>query len=164
MMSVANFLLEIIPVNNVRLIILRILGVKLGRGVIVERGVRFDFPWRLTIGDKCYISKSAYLDCRGGRILIGDQSDISEGATIYTLSHDINSDDFSTKADDVIIGNRNWICAHTIILPGARLGVGCVVAANSVFSGVAPNFTLLGGVPAKLIKKLNPDRASRVRC
>jgi acetyltransferase-like isoleucine patch superfamily enzyme len=163
LISGVNFLLAVVPFNTFRLLILKILRVKLGRNVIVKRGVHLDFPWRLSIGDNCHIGNSVYLDCRGGLIKIGSNSDISDGALIYTLSHDIQSTDFGLKSGDVVIGERNWICARAIILPGARMGVGNVLGANSVFSGVVTNFTLLIGNPAQPVKNLNPTRASNVR-
>lgn len=162
-MSIANGLLAVMPCNALRLLILKALGVKYGRRVMLERRVRLDFPWRLAIGNNCYISRQVYLDCRGGRITIGDDSDISEGASIYTLSHDIQSPDFAPKRGDVSIGSRNWICARAIVLPGARLGVANVLGASSVFSGSSPDFSLLVGNPARHVKQLDAARATRVR-
>lgn len=162
-MLVVNGLLAVTPINALRLLIVKAVGVKCGRRVTLERRVRLDFPWRLAIGHNCYISQQVYLDCRGGRITIGDDSDVSEGAMIYTLSHDIQSPDFAPKRGDVAIGNRNWICARAIVLPGARLGVASVLGANSVFSGSSPDCSLLIGNPARHVKQLDPARASRVR-
>ena len=163
MMSVVNFMMTIVPISFGRILILKILGVKIGQGVTIGRGVRLDFPWRLSIGDNCYIGSFVYLDCRGGFITINKGSDISEGALIYTLSHDIQSADLSEKCGDVVVGERVWICARAIVLPGTRVGMGSVLSANSVFSGAAPEFTLLIGNPARNVKKLNVTRASRVR-
>lgn len=162
-MMLVNSLLAVLPFNALRLLILKAVGVKYGRRVILERRVRLDFPWRLAIGNNCYISKQVYLDCRGGRITIGDDSDISEGALIYTLSHDVQSADFAPKRGDVSIGARNWICARAIVLPGARLGVANVLSANSVFSGSSQDFSLLIGNPAQHVKQLDAARATRVR-
>lgn len=161
--STVNFLLEIVPFSKVRLLILKVVGVKCGDHVTIESGIRLDFPWRLTIGKNCYIGKYVYFDCRGGSITIGEDSDISEGALIYTLSHDIRSEDFRAKSGDVIIGRRSWICVRAIVLPGARLGMGGVLSANSVFAGVSDDFLLLVGNPALPVKQLNSNRASRVR-
>ena len=162
-MVVINFMLAIVPFSAMRLLILKIVGVKCGRHVTIERGIRLDFPWRLTIGENCYIGKLVYFDCRGGSITIGENSDISEGALIYTLSHDIQSEEFCVKSGDVVIGSRNWICVRAIVLPGTRLGVGNVLSSNSVFSGTSVDFSLLVGNPAEPVKKLNSNRASRVR-
>jgi len=117
----------------------------------------------LTIGANCHIGKFVYLDCRGGTIVIEQDSDVSEGAIIYTLSHDIQSENFCTKKGDVLIGARSWICARAIVLPGACIGKGNVLSANSVFSGASSEYNLLIGNLAKPVKKLLSNRASRVR-
>ena len=162
-MDAINFILFIAPFSFFRLIILRLIGVKCGHHVEISRGIRLDFPWRLTIGENCYIGKNVYFDCRGGLIDIGDNTDVSEGALIYTLSHDIQSEDLGVKSGDVIIGKRCWICVRAIILPGTRLGEGNVLSSNSVYSGISSDFSLLVGNPAQPIKLLNSNRASRVR-
>lgn len=52
------------------------------------------------------------------------------------------------------IGDRVWIGDKVTILPGVRLGSGCVVAANSVVTKSFPENCIIGGVPAKLIKQV----------
>ncbi len=162
-MDAINLILSIAPFSAVRLLILRSIGVKCGHHVEISRGIRLDFPWRLTIGKNCYIGKNVYFDCRGGSIDIGDNTDVSEGALIYTLSHDIQSEDLGIKSGDVFIGKRCWICVRAIILPGTHLGEGNVLSSNSVYSGVSSDFSLLVGNPAQPVKLLNSNRASRVR-
>lgn len=153
----------IAPFNFLRLAIFYLAGVKYGKGLILKRNIRLDFPWRLKIGDNCYISEGVYLDCRGGSIDIGDTCDISLESIIFTLTHDIESLNFSPKKGNVVINARCWICARSIVLPGTEVGRGCVLAANSVFSGQSEEFSLLVGMPAKPVKKLNINRSTNAR-
>lgn len=161
--NIVNFLLFITPFNVLRLFILTLVGVKYGKGLFLKRNVRLDFPWRLVIGNNCYISEGVYFDCRGGRIIIGDKCDISMDSIIFTLSHDIYSKDFSTKHGDVVIHSRSWVCARSIVLPGSILGEASVLAANSVFSGESEKYSLLVGVPATVVKFLSFDRSINAR-
>ncbi|MCD4486149.1 hypothetical protein LQR31_16885 [Chromobacterium vaccinii] len=163
LIELANSLLLILPFSILRVNFIRLLGGKIGAGTIIKRGVKLDFPWKLTIGKNCHISSSVYLDCRGGLIIIGNNSDISEQANIYTLSHDINSIYFCPKGKDINIGERVWICARSIVLPGSIIEDGCVIGANSVFSGHAESNALYQGVPCTKIKLLNIQRATQVR-
>lgn len=158
-----NLLLWILPFNLLRVMLLKLCGVTCGSSIIVSRGVRLDFPWRLKIGENSCIGRAVYLDCRGGSIHIGSNSDISEGAIVYTLSHDINSVSFDVKIGNVIVGSRCWVCARSIILPRSVLGKGSVLSANSVFSGRSDEFSLLVGNPARCVKKLLSNRALMVR-
>ena len=56
---------------------------------------------------------------------------------------------------DISIGNNVWICDNVVILAGAKIGNNCVIAANSVVNKEFPDNCLIGGVPAKIIKKIN---------
>ena len=55
---------------------------------------------------------------------------------------------------DIEIGDGTWICANVTILPGVKIGKGCVIAAGSVVNKDCEDNCMYGGVPAKLIKRL----------
>lgn len=162
LIAVFNGLMLVLPFSILRINLLRIVGGTVGSGTIIRRGVRFDFPWRIMIGEKCFISAGVYLDCRGGSIIINDFCDISEGVLIYSLSHNINSRDFSIKRGDITVQDRVWLCARAIILPGTIVSSGCVVGANSVLSGSTKSDTLYVGVPAAEIRGLNTNRSTEI--
>ncbi len=52
----------------------------------------------------------------------------------------------------VSIGNDCWLGANAVILPGVNLGTGCVIGANAVVTRSFPEYSVIGGVPAKLLK------------
>ncbi|HCD2083279.1 TPA: acetyltransferase, partial [Escherichia coli] len=58
----------------------------------------------------------------------------------------------------VYIGERVWIGENVTILPGACIGNGVVIGANSVVRGEIPNNVIIAGVPAKIVKKYNYER------
>ncbi len=59
---------------------------------------------------------------------------------------------------DIIIGNDVWICTGCLILPGANIGDGTVIAANSLVNKSFPANCLIGGIPAKIIKHLSGNK------
>ena len=63
----------------------------------------------------------------------------------------------------VIIGDNVWIGEQVVILPGARIGAGCVVGANSVVSGIYPDNSIIVGSPAKTIKMYDEIKKEWVR-
>ena len=56
------------------------------------------------------------------------------------------------------VGRGSWLGHGSVILPGAQIGRHCVVAAGSVVRGEVPDFTVVGGVPAKVLRTLTDDR------
>ena len=94
-----------------------------------------------------------------GPVCIGNHVNLAQGITVTALNH--NFEDASKRIDEqgistkpVVIGDDVWIGANAVILPGVTIGSHCVVAAGAVVTKDVPNHTLVGGVPAKLIKKI----------
>jgi acetyltransferase-like isoleucine patch superfamily enzyme len=126
-------------------------GMKIGESSI-HMGVVVFSPWRIHIGNNSIIHFDCLLDGRGG-ICIGDNADVSFGVKIFTEQHDVNSDEYATLAKSVRIGCHAVIGAYSIILPGVNIGEGAVVGAGSVVTRDVAPFTVVGGSPAKEIKK-----------
>ncbi|BDI28729.1 hypothetical protein CCAX7_007800 [Capsulimonas corticalis] len=125
-------------------------------GAFALGGARF-MKKNLTIGANCWFNAHVYLDLNAP-ILIGNGVGIGHHVTIVTSSHEIGSPAMRAGLlvpRPVTIENGAWIGAGAMILPGVTIGAGAVVAAGAVVSkDVAPN-TLVGGVPAKLIRPLD---------
>ena len=94
------------------------------------------------------------LDGRSAELIIGDNVDIAQETNIWTLEHDVNDDDHRIVPGQVIIEDHVWIASRVTILPGVTIGENAVVGAGAVVTkDVEPN-TVVGGIPAKLIKRL----------
>jgi acetyltransferase-like isoleucine patch superfamily enzyme len=62
-----------------------------------------------------------------------------------------------TPPAEVSIGEETWIGHNAVILPGAKIGRHCVIGANSVVTGVIPDFCVAVGAPARIIRRYSPD-------
>lgn len=94
-----------------------------------------------------------------GPVCIGNHVNLAQGITITALNH--NFEDASKRIDEqgistkpVVIGDDVWIGANAVILPGVTIGSHCVVAAGAVVTKDVPDNCVVGGVPAKLIKRI----------
>ena len=114
------------------------------------RTVKIRNPKGLLIGNNSSIGPNVLLDARSG-LEIGNCVTIAYDAIIWTLHHDMNSSTFEGKGGKVIIGDYAWICSRSIILPGVKIGKGAVVASGAVVSKDVEPFSIVGGIPAKVI-------------
>lgn len=93
----------------------------------------------------------------GERCLIGANCQIFDGSG-HDVYMDIPSQRIYSKgySKPVIIGDDVWIGINSIILPGTKIGRGSVIRAGSIVVGKFPDFSLLSGNPARIIKDLTP--------
>lgn len=137
-----------LPIHALRVAILRLWGAKIGSGVTIYHGLEVRAAKNLVIGDNSSIGNDAILDARAG-LVIGANVNLSTGVQIWTGQHDWRASDFAYEKAPVRIGDRAWLSARVIVLPGVSIGEGAVLAAGSVATKDVGEFELVGGVPAK---------------
>ena len=100
-----------------------------------------------------------------GPVCIGHHVNLAQGITVTALNH--NFEDTSKRIDEqgistkpVVIGDDVWIGTNAVILPGVKIGTHSIVAAGAVVTKDVPEYSLVAGVPAKVIKKLEGDKRS----
>lgn len=120
-----------VPVSGIKTPLLRLFGSRVGRGVIIKPNVRIKFPWRLTVGDHCWIGQEVWIDNLANVTLESDVC-ISQGAYLCTGSHDHRSPTFELKVAPILVKHGAWIAAKAIILQGAVIEAGEVVSAGAV--------------------------------
>lgn len=150
-----NMVVTYIPSHMIRLNFLRLLGAKIGKGSTIMRGATvFDVEY-LTIGKDTTIGSRCFLDCRGG-LFIGDNVTIANDTHILGGGHDINHPDFPPVPIPTVIEDYVSIASRAMILP-SHIRRGAVVAAHAVVNKDVGELEVVGGVPAKVIGKRNPD-------
>ncbi|MBM6785521.1 acyltransferase [Collinsella tanakaei] len=100
-----------------------------------------------------------YWQCHDGTIRIGRGTYVAPNVGIITTNHDIYDPSCHVKGMDISIGDKCWIGMNAVILPGVTLGDHTVVAAGAVVTHSFPDgYVVVGGVPAKPLKEIDPDR------
>jgi serine acetyltransferase len=137
-------------------------GTMVGPGVCLTAGMGPGQPMLtdpvVSIGDRCIIGRGSHIIGHWS-IQLGD--DIQTGPYVYITDQNHGYEDPTmpvgiqpTHELPVRIGSGSWLGANVVILPGTDLGRNCVVAAGAVVRGTFPDHTVVGGVPAKVIRFL----------
>lgn len=140
-----------IPLHFVRLFFIKKLLYSVGNQTNFLMGLEIRKGKNISIGSNCVINKNVLLDGRGGILTIGNNVDIAQETNIWTLEHDVHDDYHKDKGGDVVIEDFAWIASRVTILPGVKIGMGAVVATNSVVTKDVHAMAIVGGIPAKII-------------
>lgn len=112
------------------------------------------------LGARTFVNHGCYLEVDpGGRIDIGEQCLLSPGVMVLSSSHDLDPAGRvqpRTRPNHTVIGDRVWLGARSTVMPGVRIGDGCVVAAGAVVTKDCAPHGLYAGVPARRIRDFEP--------
>ena len=146
-----------VPSHYLRRFFYRLAGMRIGSGSTLHTGAKFYNPAGISIGQDTIIGEDSVLDGRDS-ITIGDHVDIASEVMIYNAQHNIHSADFEAERGKVTIGDYVFIGPRAIILPGVTIGKGAIIGAGAVVTKEVDAFTIVGGIPAKVIgERQNKD-------
>jgi putative colanic acid biosynthesis acetyltransferase WcaF len=135
-----------------RRLLLRLFGARIGKGVHVYPSATVWAPWNLHMEDRSTLGPG--VNCYSvGPIFIGANTTVSQNAHLCSAGHDIEDVRFRLTTRPIRIGSNAWVAADAFVGPGVSIGEGAVVGARAaVFKPVDP-WTVVGGNPAKVLKK-----------
>jgi acetyltransferase-like isoleucine patch superfamily enzyme len=152
--------------DNVEINALSKEGIVLGDNVTIHRntiiectGVIRNLGIGLEIGNNVGIAQNSFLQVRG-KVKICNNVILGPGVSIFSESHNYSAlnqyikDQGETRAG-VIIEDGVWIRSGAIILDGVIIGHNSIVAAGSVVNKNVPPYSIVAGVPAKIVKSIN---------
>jgi maltose O-acetyltransferase len=127
-----------------------------GKNLSVQSRFNCDYGKNIHVGDD-FLSNYNLTILDIAPVNIGNNVMIGPNVDIYTVNHPMTAQgrrDYLGKGSPVTIGNDVWIGGKVTITPGVTIGNNVVVAAGAVVTKDVPDNVLVGGVPAKIIKKL----------
>lgn len=154
-----------------------------GRHSVIHRSVRMDTPpyRRFCLGSHSVVESFSCINNAVGDVVIGDYTrigihntiigpvtigshvNLAQGITVTALNHNFDNpalriDEQGVSTSPVSISDDVWIGANAVVLPGVSIGRHAVVAAGAVVTHDVPPYTVVGGIPAKVIKTIAHER------
>ena len=143
-------------VYKVRYFVLKKIIKHIGSDVIVKARVYFGEGLKLSVGDNSHLGENATL---GGEISIGKDVQMGPDVVMMTVTHEHSRTDIpimyqgATENMPIVIGDGVWIGTRAILMPGVKIGDHSIVGAGAVVTKSCEPYSIIGGVPAKLIRK-----------
>ena len=154
----ANIFLQRLDKGSIQSV-LKINGATIGENCDIETGFVFhnskDYS-NLIIGNNCHIGKNCFFDLRG-KVFIENNVVISM-QTAFITHQDMNQsglrEKYPASYGNIVVKSNSYIGANATILQGVIVDDFAMVASGSVVTKNVDSYTMVGGVPAKLIKKI----------
>jgi putative colanic acid biosynthesis acetyltransferase WcaF len=127
--------------------VLRLFGARIGAGVLIKPGVHVKYPWRLTVGDHCWIGERAWIDNMED-VRIGANAVVSQGAYLCTGNHDWADPGMGLAPQPIVVEEGAWIGAFARVAPGRTVGRESVLVLGAVLLGDAAPSGVYAGNPA----------------
>ena len=152
------------PPKELRALMSRLTGKEIDESFRLFPPFYTDFGKNITIGRDVFINSGCHFQDQGG-ITIGDGALIGHNVVLATINHDLDPKyDRRNRYAPIRIGAHVWIGSNATILPGVTIGDWAVVAAGAVVTKDVPPLTIVGGVPARVLRTVeHPEEQDRLR-
>lgn len=159
-LTLANWLPRLNVCDKFRYVFLQLAGMKIAKRALIfgPLTVRpIGAIHNIQLGKKVFLNTEIRFACPDSAIVIGDEVRVGPRVCFETVSHGLAhfpGGKRGTWTKPIRIEDRVWIGCGAIILPGVTVGEGAVIAAGAVVAEDVPAYTAVGGVPAKVIRKI----------
>jgi acetyltransferase-like isoleucine patch superfamily enzyme len=114
-----------------------------------------DFGKNIRVGRNVFVNHACEFMDRGD-ITIGDDVLVGPRVNLVTINHPLDpANRRSTHCAPIVINRGAWLGAAVTVMPGVTIGENAVIAANAVVTSDVPNDTVVGGIPARVIKRID---------
>ncbi|MCD8189990.1 MAG: sugar O-acetyltransferase [Clostridiales bacterium] len=143
--------------EEIREIMSRLTGRKIDASFRMFPPFYTDFGKNIHIGKDVFINSGCHFQDQGG-IEVGDGVFLGHNVVLATINHDLDpAQNRKNHYAPIKIGAHVWVGSNATVLPGVTVGEWSVVAAGAVVTKDVPPYTVVGGVPAKLIRKIDRE-------
>jgi putative colanic acid biosynthesis acetyltransferase WcaF len=137
--------------SRFKVALLRLFGAKIGVGVVIKPLVRIKNPWRLIVGNYCWIGEEVWID-NIENVVIGNNVCLSQGAALLTGNHDYSISNFPPRYEKIELEDGVWICGKAIVCPGVVCRSHSILTVNSVATRELEAMKIYTGNPARFVR------------
>jgi putative colanic acid biosynthesis acetyltransferase WcaF len=149
--NIIFFISPLNPISSLKVLLLRIFGAKIGKGVVIKPAVNIKYPWKLVIGNYCWIGEHVWID-NLDHVMISDNCCISQGAMLLCGNHNFKKSTFDLITLPITLEEGAWVGAYSIVCPGVCCKSHSVLAVNSVATRDLDAYSIHQGNPAVKVK------------
>ena len=140
--------------DEVRGLLSELFGYRVPESLRVFPPFYTDFGRNITVGRDVFINACCHFQDHGG-VTIGDGCQIGHNVVFATLNHGLSLEDRqNTYPAPIVLGRNVWVGSNATILQGVTVGDNAVIAAGAVVTKDVEPATIVGGVPAKVIRRI----------
>ncbi|RXJ46058.1 WcaF family extracellular polysaccharide biosynthesis acetyltransferase [Gelidibacter gilvus] len=140
------------PSSGLKIFWLKCFGAKIGNGVVIKPGINIKYPWKLTIGNHCWIGEEVWID-NLDQVTLEDHVCLSQGAFLLCGNHNYKSPVFDLMIAPIILKEGSWVGAKSIVGPGVIMESHAVLSLGSITSSNLDAYGIYRGNPAVKIKE-----------
>lgn len=142
--------------EELRALFSELIGREVGEGFALFPPVYADYGKNIVVGKNVFINSGCCFQDQGG-IELGDGCLIGHQVVFATLNHDPDPEKRANMTPAPIrLGRRVWVGSHATILSGVTVGDNAIIAAGAVVTRDVPADTVVAGVPARIVKRIQP--------
>lgn len=156
--NVLFFINPLNPVSGLKVRLLRLFGAKIGQGVLIKPSVNIKYPWKLTIGDHCWIGENVWID-NLDQVTLEDNVCLSQGAMLLCGNHNYKNPTFDLITKPITLKSGSWVGAQSVVCPGVTLFEESVLAVQSVATADLAASSIFQGNPAQIVRHRHTDSA-----
>ncbi len=149
--NILIFKSSFVPINFLKIWVLRLFGAKVGDGVLIKPSVTIKYPWLLSIGNNVWIGENVWID-NLTKVIIGNDVCISQGAMLLCGNHNYKSQSFDLILGEILLEDGCWIGAKSVVCPGVNVRSHAILTVQSVANKDLEAYSIYQGNPAIKIR------------
>lgn len=139
------------PFMGIKIVLLRMFGAKVGKGLVIKNNVVIKSPWNLTVGDDCWLGEDCWID-NLDKVCIGNNVCISQGALLLTGNHDYTLSSMPYRNGAITLEDGAWIGAKAVVCPGVTVRRNAILTVGSVATKEMEENGIYQGNPAVRVR------------